>query len=104
MAGAHQIPKRSPLITVKTVVTSGETSHQLRLSTSAVMVECNEDYGIRVAWATGEVDNASGNWFLLRPGAVYWEEDIFVDPVMRVLYLRTDSGSTTRKVAVLEWT
>jgi hypothetical protein len=104
MSGAHGAPKRSPLITVLTVVTSGETSHVLREGTYALLVSCNEPDEIRLAWTTGQVDSGTGNWILLRVGDSYYEEDIFVDPNIRTLYLRVNAGSTTRKVAVLEWT
>ena len=98
--------KFTPKITVVSVTNSasGQSTHQLQEGCKAFTVICNEFELIRVAWETGQVGSASGNWFILYPRESYTVNGLHIAPDNHdTLYMNAPSASAAVDVAVIEW-
>jgi hypothetical protein len=97
--------KNQPIVTVVSVTNSptGETSHTFQKATKSFFVICNEWEMLRVAWATGQVGSAGGNWFKLFPRECYKEPNLLID-ITEPLYMNAPDASANVDVAIVEWT
>lgn len=113
MTGFIPHVKNGPLVTVVSVSNSVETSHDFRPSTRAFTLQANELEDIRLSWQTGEVTSGSGDWLLLRPGSIYWEDNVLLGikpnypsgegQRQETLYLHAPDASGSVDVAIIEW-
>jgi len=92
--------KTQPTLNRESVTYTGETAITLPDHTRAILVRALSATDLRVAWATGQVNSASGDWFLLREGETYWEDDMWTG---KTLYMRADVAAANVDVAVLTW-
>ena len=83
---------------------SSETEHKFQKGVKAFMVICNEFEIVRVSWASGEVDDSSGVWFLLYPREPYSEENLYLtDDNRRSLWMNAPDAAASVIVYILEW-
>lgn len=100
---ATRYSKRRPVVTVVAVSHNSESSHTFANGVRAFTIRANDaPVDVRVSWKSGEVNDDAGDWMLIRWGENYWEEDITVNDGTRI-YLRIDSATASKDVAVLEW-
>lgn len=102
MGSLGTVQKSQPLVTV-VAVDSTEDSHTLRQHTRAFQIRCNDWDHLRIAWVSGETADSS-DYFVLNPGEVWWEDDVYSVGEDWVIYLRApDVTSGTTNVSILEW-
>lgn len=96
------VQKANPLISIVATDTT-EDSHTLRAHTRAFQLRCNGWEKLRIAWISGETANG-GDYFVLNPGEVWWEDDVYFGGEQKIIYFRApDIPSGTVDVSIQEW-
>lgn len=94
-------PKAKPLVSVVSVDAT-EDSHTLREHARAFQVRCNDFEQLRIAFVSGETADG-GDYFVLNPGEVWWEDDLSAGGAPWTLYLRAPDAASAVDVSILEW-